>query len=181
MNLMPDLIANLLSTTPAAKQFIADGVTFNVSFFDIKGETISKMRVDQAKLNNMLAKSADKIASIKGENDLSHVTPQVKQMLTMLNSNLPFEDPSTGIKVLNVSVPNENELTYTVEVPLDLVPMIKGEEARELLRSEILNSANFKTVLSGMVELGLTDVRYKYTDPSGEMINEFTLTKDDLL
>ncbi len=180
LNVLPDLIANLLSTTPAAQQMIDDGITFNISFLDKNNATISKMRIDEQKLKELLTESKSKQDnSLKGT-DLSSISDETKQMLNILNANLPYEDPNSGIKILRVSVVNPQELTYTVEVPLSLVPFIKGAEAQQVLKSNILNSENFRTVISGMEDLGLTHVRYLYTDPSGEILNQFKLTKEDL-
>jgi hypothetical protein len=181
LNLLPDLIANLLSTTPAAQQLIHEGVTFNISFLDKNNSTVRKIRVDEQKLSELLAKSKEKQTANSKAGDLSHLSEDTKQMLTLLNANLPYEDVGTGIKILQVSVIHPQELTYTVEVPLDLVPIIKGEEAKEMLRNEIVNSENFRTVITTMEGLNLIYVRYLYVGPSGEVVNEFKLTKEDLL
>jgi uncharacterized FlaG/YvyC family protein len=178
---LPDLIANLLSTTPAAQQIIKEGITFNISFLDKNNSTVSKIRVDEQKLNELLAKSEEKQTAKSKTGDLSHLSEDTKQMLTLLNANLPYEDVGTGIKILQVSVINPQELTYTVEVPLDLIPIIKGEKAKTMLRNEILNSENFRTVIATMEGLNLMYVRYLYVGPSGEVINAFILTKGDLI
>ena len=181
LNLLPDLIANLLSTTPAAQQMIKEGVTFNISFLDKNNSTISKIRVDEQKLSELLAKSKENQTANSKAGDLSHLSEDIQQMLTVLNANLPYEDVNTGIKILQVSVINPQELTYTVEVPLDLMPIIKGEEAKEMLKNEILNSENFRTVITTMEGLNLIHVRYLYVGPRGEVVNEFKLTKEDLI
>jgi hypothetical protein len=61
------------------------------------------------------------------------------------------------------------------------VHVIKGEEAKEMLRNEIVHSKNFRTVITTMEGLNLIYVRYLYVGPSGEVVNEFKLTKEDLL
>jgi hypothetical protein len=180
LRLLPDLIANLLSTTPAARQMIKDGITFNISFLDKNNNAISKMLVDDKKLSELLAKSEEKRADISEDGDFNQVSDDIKQMLTTLNANLPYKDSGTGITILNVRVANPQELTYTVEIPLELVSLIKGKDAKQMLRNEIINSENFRTVISGMDGLGLKYVRYLYKDPSNFIINEFKLTKEDL-
>lgn len=177
---LPSLFIQLLASEPLSRELInEEGVNFEVTFFTLRLSEFSTIIVDKKKLAEL---EKDTKGKLNTEDLLSSSTSnnsKVKGMLAALNQNLPIKDKSTGLTILKIDINAANELIYNISVPNIIADKIKGKDATEVLKDDILRSGKSKQLMAGVRELGITTIKYIYEDEKGNALNEVVLSGKD--
>nr|WP_199157257.1 hypothetical protein [Pedobacter sp. ASV2] len=177
---LPSLFVQLLASEPLAKELInEEGVNFEVTFFTLRLSEFSTIIVDKKKLAEL---ESDTKGKLNTEDLLSSSTSsnsKIKSMLTALNQNLPIKDKNTGLTILKIDINAANELIYNISVPGIIANKIKGNDAKEVLKDDILRSEKSKQLMKGVRDLGITTIKYIYEDEKGNALNEVVLSGKD--
>ncbi|MCZ4245821.1 hypothetical protein [Pedobacter punctiformis] len=175
---LPTLFVQLLAGEDLARELInEEGVNFEVTFFTIRLSEFSSITIDKKKLAELEKEAKGKINA----DDLLNNTgnSKIKNILSILNKNLPVKDKNTGLTILKIDINDKNELLYDISVPNSIAEKIKGKDASEVLKDDILRNGNSKQLFMNVRSLGITTLKYKYRDEKGNYLNEITLTQQD--
>jgi len=175
---LPSLIANLLKKDPTSMDLVDEGVHFKVAFLAENGANLSELIVDKKKMNELLKEPAFTPPVVASKNP--YLTPQMQEILALLNKNMPIENKAEGTKILKIDITEANELVYKVEVPNDYAALLKMDSANELVKESIIRSGDFRKVISAVSRFGITTVKYQYQNAKGAVVNTITLTQNDL-
>lgn len=178
-DIFPTVIADLLSNEKSSVELLEEGVKFDVVFLADNSKEIGSMIVDQKKMQEILKKKSTTIpsASSVGKNTENS---QLKQALELMNRNLPIVDKAAGTKVIKIDVSEKNELVYYVEIDNKQGELLKGPEAKALMKESILRAPQTSKVLAGVRGLGVVAIKYVYQSSNGKVFNDVTLTQADL-
>ncbi|WP_316803091.1 hypothetical protein [Pedobacter nototheniae] len=178
---LPTLFIQLLAGEDLAQELInEEGVNFEVSFFTLRLSEFSNIVVDKKKLAELEKDAKGKINVDGLLNSAGNTSnSKIKSMLSALNQNLPIKDKNTGLTILKIDINAANELIYNISVPNILADKIKGKDAAEVLKDDILRSGKTKQLLTGVKDLGINTIKYKYEDEKGNALNEVVLSERD--
>jgi len=175
---LPTLIANLLKKDPSTMDLVEEGVHFKVAFLAENSSELTELIVDKKKMDELLKEPAFTPPTVASKNP--NLTPQMQEILALLNKNMPLENKAEGTKILKIDITEANELVYKVEVPDDYAKLLKMDSANELIKESLIRSGDFKKVLSAVIRFGITTVKYQYQNTKGVVVNTITLTQNDL-
>lgn len=175
--LLPKLFIQLLGGEDSARELInEEGVNFEVSFFTRMSLELSTVIIDKKKLAEFGQDSRSKITTFDLPKDLGNTTNSgIRSMLATLNQNLPIRDKNTGFFILKIDINPASELIYSVRVPNNLASKIKGRDAAEVLKDDILRTGKSKQLFESIRDFGITTIKYKYEDEQGKNLNEVVI------
>ncbi|MEC4048626.1 hypothetical protein OX284_004230 [Flavobacterium sp. SUN046] len=178
-DMFPTVIADLLSNEKSSIELLEEGVKFDVVFLADNTKEIGSMIVDQKKMQEIIKKKSTAIptANSIGKNTENS---ELKQALELMNRNLPIVDKSAGTKVVKIDISEKHELVYFVEIDDKQGELLKGPEAKLLMKESILRAPQTSKVLAGVRGLGVVAIKYVYQSSKGKLFNEVTLTQADL-
>lgn len=171
----------LISSLPDIKllnNLFEDGVEFEYVLL-AKDKSIIGSTLINKKLYDEYTKTAEGSANVKDKN-LSSTEIQFEKMLVMLNRQLPYTEPSTGVKITQI-FSKKNALVYKSEMPDQLAKNYNGETTLILMKAEIIKSDKVKTALSSMEEFNINKLIYRYYRTNGKLLAEIPVEKKDLL
>lgn len=138
-------------------------------------KTYSEMKVNKEKLQKIL----NSIDDAKGNFGNDNTSNQLKDLLRILNKDLPIVDKNTGIKITRIDVNKQNELVYSAIVPESMDEALKSESAKEVMKEEILRSGNLNSVLNNIQQYNISVIKYIYNDSKGKQIVELKFSAED--
>ncbi|MBJ2125695.1 MULTISPECIES: hypothetical protein [unclassified Flavobacterium] len=176
--LFPNFLKEMFSTDREIKGLIEDGVVIKVDFLGSDNTSIAEFEIDKKELDELIKKNAGKpVVSVES------VTPnggsELGEMLVMMNRNMPLKN-SDGSKVLKIYHNDKNQLVYQVEMPDDIIEILKNNTANSLVKESILRQGQIQKVASMIQRYGIKDIKYEYFNAKGKMINTLVLTEKDL-
>lgn len=172
----PNLMTNLFTKDKAAKELIEEGSSFFITIYSSDNQKITSVEVNKKKLDELL--KLQKTSTEMAES--STLSPELKEMLTIMNQSLPIENKAEGTKITKIDINASNELEYTVEVYDEYAELIKGEEAKSLIKESILRSPDFRRLIQGMRPYGISTIKYYYIDSKGKKLTDIMLNSGDL-
>ncbi|HLP64807.1 hypothetical protein [Flavobacterium sp.] len=174
---VPNLMSGIFTKDETTKDLIEEGITFFIGIYADNNREIASVEVDKKKLDEFL-KAKKPTADLSSSS--SSLSPQLKEMLAIMNQSLPIENKEEGTKITKIDINGTNELVYSVEVGEDYAELLKSEEAKGIMKESILRSPDFRTLVQGMRNYGISKVKYIYLDSSGKKITDLNLTSADL-
>jgi len=175
----PSLLVNLIESDPSSLELVNEGVVFEVVFLSNAKTELVAMTIDKKKLEE-IKKTATKKSDTQPKLSANNLSPQLNEMLEMLNRNLPFEDKSTGTKIMKIDINTQNELIYLIEVPEKMGLLLEGDEAQLMLKEQIQRGPDIKKIFGAVNTYGITKIIYSYKDTKGKAINEIVFTASEL-
>lgn len=177
--IFPNMMASMFTSYDETQDLIEEGVVFNVGFYADNGKKINSIKVDKAKLEEMLKTrpSAIKDASATASN--VNLPTELKETLVIMNQSLPIEN-NDGTKIIKIDFSDAHELVYTVEVPDAFSESLKGEDAKNIMKEEIMRNSNLPSIMANLRTYGITKIKYIYQDSKGKEINEIIMSSADL-
>lgn len=174
-SLIPVIVSETFGNAKLMQDLLDEGVSFEfiVQADDMKA--ISKTVIDKKKYEELRSQNKAAIASSKEKSGLG---PELDNMLAILNKSLPYTDPSTGIIIAKIYI-DKKALIYKGVVPDNLAESFKNPGSTELVKEGILSGADVKGILSKVLPLGVTEIRYLYVDSKENKLMEVPFTKDD--
>jgi len=169
---LPDLIGQAIKSEKLGKELFDSGVKFNIKVYGKNAQVLLDKAID----NKNLSKDVDFKAIAKGDKPNSD---QLNSILESFNKNLPIEDPSTGTKITSIKADAENNLVYTCEVPDSFKTALAIEGTEKAMKEAMLQSGQIRQVFSQTSVLGINHIKYLYTDKSGKVLKEITITKEE--
>jgi len=170
---LPNLMNSVFTKEQSASDLLDEGVKFTFYFYAVSGVELNSFEVDKQKLAQFLKPTAkDAAATTLGNH--ANLSPQLHEMLVVMNKSLPIENKAEGTKITKIDIVGK-ELIYTVEVKNDIVPMLKQEGAASLLKEGIMRDKNYSVLLGGIRRFGVSVIRYQYLDSKGTKINEVVI------
>ncbi|MCY0977612.1 hypothetical protein PGH12_18210 [Chryseobacterium wangxinyae] len=171
---LPDLIGQAIRSEKLGKELFDRGVKFNLKVYGLNSKVILDKTID----NKNLPKDVDFKSIAAGEKPSNQ---QLNSILESFNKNLPIEDPSTGTKITSIKADAENNLVYTCEVPDSFKTALAIPGTEEAMKEAMLKSGQIKQVFSQTSVLGINHIKYLYTDKSGKVLKEITITKEEAM
>ncbi|MFM2213526.1 MAG: hypothetical protein RL427_789 [Bacteroidota bacterium] len=170
---LPNLMNSVFTKEQSSSDLLDEGVKFTFYFYAVSGVELNSFVVDKQTLQKFLKPTVkDAAAATLGSH--ANLSPQLQEMLVVMNKSLPIENKAEGTKITKIDIVGK-ELIYTVEVKNDIVPMLKQEGAASLLKEGILRDNNYSVLLSGIRRFGVSVIRYQYLDSKGTKINEVVI------
>lgn len=175
---LPSLIAELLKKDTSSMDLVDEGVHFKVSFLAENSSELTELIVDKKKMDELLKDSVLTPPAVASKNP--NLTPQMQEILALLNKNMPIENKAEGTKIFKIDITEANELVYKIEVPNDYAALLKMDSANELIKESLIRSSDFRKVISAVSQYGITTIKYQYQNSKGTIVNTITLTQNDL-
>lgn len=172
----------LLDHEALSKELINEGVVFKVSFSTRTGYEFLSLVVDKNKLIELkkkLKNDANGDASLGLAKTRMNNSP-AQVALSLLNESLPSVDKETGFSILKIDINAANELIYNVRVPSKLAPGIKGKDASNLFKEDILRGGGMNNFVDIFRRLHVKKIIYSLKDEQDRYLNEVVLTPADL-
>lgn len=173
----PNLMSAIFTKDDTTKDLIEEGITFFIGIYADNNREIASVEVDKKKLDELLKTQNPNTDNSSSSSSLS---PELKEMLVIMNQSLPIENKEEGTKITKIDINGTNELVYSVEVGDDYAELLKSEEAKGIMKESIMRSPDFRTLIQGMRNYGISKVKYIYLDKSGKKITDLNLTSADL-
>ncbi len=105
---------------------------------------------------------------------------EIDKTLKELNKNLPYIDPKSGNKVLNIEFSDKNELVYEVITYEDLKTIVmKGEDNIEF-KTRIIQDKELKTLLKRVKRYGITKIKFVYFNSVGDRLTQIIINEDEM-
>lgn len=170
VKMLPKAIANLLLEEDI-KDVIEDGGKIELTFRSFDNFIVDQLTIDQKSLteltseNNSLQNS--KYQGVPPKNE------ELVAIIALLNRSLPVEN-ADKTKILKFSLEN-NSLVCKVEIPDDIVTIMKNDAAKNLIKENILREGRLKDILRQKSKYGIDKIIYKYQDPRGKFISEISI------
>lgn len=174
-NSLPDLIGQVIKSDRLGKELLDAGVVFNVKVYGTNFVLLASKSLDKTNIN---AGSDSLVSTIANGEKPSR--SQLNQVLDIFNKNLPVVDKESGISILKMSADDNNNIIYIAEVPDDLAMLLENNQAKSMMKEELLQSPQIKQVLSKTAEFGVTNLKYIYQTKAGKVISEIEISKNDL-
>ncbi|MCW3168481.1 hypothetical protein OMO38_08070 [Chryseobacterium sp. 09-1422] len=171
---LPDLIAQAIRSEKVGQELFDRGVKFNVKVYGLNSKVILDKTID----NKTVAKDVNFKSIAAGDKPNN---AQLNSILESFNKNLPIEDPSTGTKITSIKADAENNLVYTCEVPDSFKKALAIAGTEKAMKDAMLQSGQIKQVFSQTSALGINHIKYLYTDKTGKVLKEITITKEEAM
>ncbi|TDP01435.1 hypothetical protein [Flavobacterium sp. 245] len=176
--MFPAFLKETLSTDRAVKELVEEGVVFDVNFLAADNTSIAEFKIDQKELTALMKKNGGKPA-ISAESLATDSSSQLDQILVMMNKNMPIKN-NDGSKILKIYLNKENQLVYQVEMPEDVLEVLKNKAANSLVKESILREGQVQKVVGIVSRYGIKDIKYEYLNAKGKIVNSMILTEKDL-
>jgi len=165
-------IAVALNSEKSINELVEDGVNFKIKVIDKDGQLQYTEIYDKSKFQSL--------GKIDLNPETGTSTEDLNKILDIYNKNLPQEDPSTGIKITKIEAGNNHDIIYSAEVPDELKEVLKLNNAKTLMKDEMLRQPQIQNIFSSVSELGIDKLRYLYKDKNGNTVSEIVLSKEDI-
>lgn len=165
-----DIMIKIIRKDPKNIQLLDKGVNFKVV---LTGKNGKKLYSDIINKSSMSAKKPDTSVNIKHS--------QLNQMLEISNGNLPIVDSATGIKITKIALGNHNDVIYTAEVPKSIENMVKMEENRSIIKSNMAKDKQFKQMLKDLKAYDISSLKYQYRNQNGKLLQEIEMKENDFI
>ena len=176
--LMPNMMTDLFVKDATAGDLLDEGVKFNIFFYSSDGQEFTALELDKKKKDELLNPSAAKKTEAVGMN--SNLSPQMREMLVMLNKSLPIENKAEGTKIVKIDIDKDNVLVYNVEVHDSLSDLLKDDASKSLMKEGIMRSNDYRTLMNGVKRLGVSKIKYQYQDSKGKKITEIFIDTNEM-
>ncbi|MTH14281.1 hypothetical protein [Flavobacterium sp. LC2016-01] len=177
--MFPLFLKEALTTDQNVKDLIEEGVVFDVNFLADDRTSIAEFKIDQKELAALLKKNAGKPTISAESLASSDSDTQLQQILVMMNQNMPFKN-NDGSKILKIYVNDKKQLVYQVEMPEDVLEILKNNAANSLVKESILREGQLQKVASTVSRYGIKDIKYEYLNAKGKIVNSMVITEKDL-
>lgn len=164
------LLTAALPNIKSVKTLFDEGVIFEYVLLASDNSIINSALVDK--------KAFDEISKVT-EGGSNSKDDQLDKMMVILNKQLPYTDPSTGVKITKIFVEG-NAVVYKSEMPDELAANFNGDESLKLMKAEIIKTGNLKRALSSMEVFNITKLIYRYYRTNGKLLAEIPVEKKDL-
>lgn len=179
--LSQSVFSQLLAKEELSRELINEGVSFQVLFLTKNAVVFSTLLVDKnelIKLDNESKKDIKENVNKNSSINLNNNSP--RQVLAMLNKNLPIVNKETGFTILNIDINQNNELVYGIKVPNNLAKRMKGKDAADIVKDDMLRGDALSKLFSSVRKFNIKIIKYQYRDEQEQFLNEVILTTNDL-
>jgi hypothetical protein len=173
----------LISNVKEVPNLVNEGVEFQISFVAKDHSEISNAVINKKSMVETFKKNQEKLLSNKPhENYVQslNVDPNTREVLAILNKDLPYEDKKNGTTILKIYINEESQIVYDVQVTDMFADIMKTNEGKNLIRDGMLRQPQLKGLLDGLSPLGVKEIKYNYVNKSQKTVAEIKLAKKDL-
>ena len=135
-------IAVALNSEKSINELVEDGVNFKIKVIDKDGQLQYTEIYDKSKFQSL--------GKIDLNPETGTSTEDLNKILDIYNKNLPQEDPSTGIKITKIEAGNNHDIIYSAEVPDELKEVLKLNNAKTLMKDEMLRQPQIQNIFSSV-------------------------------
>lgn len=179
--LSQSVFSQLLAKEELSRELINEGVTFQVLFLTKNAVVFSTLLVDKNELSKLDNESKNNIKENANKNPSNYLNSNSpNQVLAMLNKNLPIVNKETGFTILKIDINKKNELVYEIKVPNNLAKRMKGKDAADIVKDDMLRGDTAGKLFSSVSKFNIKVIKYKYKDEQDQFLNEVILTTNDL-
>lgn len=171
---IPEIMGQAIRSEREGKELLEKDVKFIIKIYGIGGRVIANEIIDK---NSSIGKASKNIKSLPKENKQISALDTV---LEVYNKNLPFEDKSSGTKIMSIKADEENNIVYTVEVPESFKVLLTIDDSEKVIKDAIANSPRFKQIFTKTEALGVNNIIFNYIDAKGNSVKEITISKTDI-
>jgi len=166
---LPEVIGAAISQEKDGKDLINNGVKFNIKILDENGQKVFYSEVyDKNSIEKTV--SSNPIQTNGG----------INQVLDVFNKSLPITDPTTGIKIVNISAGTDNDIIYTAVIPEAMIEVFKLDGTKEMLKDDLLRNSQIKELLLKSKAYGISKLKYIYKDEKDNAIVEVVINTSDI-
>jgi hypothetical protein len=173
---LPSMVSEIFTAERSISDLTDEGVKLHFVLLASDDSELASIIVDKKKLAGLQAlKSKETV--VPGQQNLS---PQLQQILKILNTSLPITDKEAGTKITEITVDEKMALVYNIEVIDSLAKNMKDPGTAAYLKEALLRDLSVKKMLPGLRQYGISSITYKYRNTKGEIINETSVTANEL-
>lgn len=183
-NLVPFLAANMVSDK-SVNVLLKKGVTFELEITAANKALLTKTVLDASRIAKLIGEMEQKVyvnpVNPNGIIPGNRVIPQeLRKSVNIIKRGLPIHDKQAGTTITDIDINGELELEYHVTVDEPTASRIANDQAMELIKKEVIRSADLNAIYQTVGIYGIRSLRYSYFNPKLEKIGSFPVTYNEL-
>ncbi|WP_289666113.1 hypothetical protein [Flavobacterium panacagri] len=176
--LFPAFLKEMFATDKDIRELTDEGVVIQIDFLASDNTSIAEFKIDKKELDALIKKNAGK-PKVSLESVASNTDSQLQEIIVVMNRSMPIKN-GDGSTIIKIYLNKENQLVYQVEMPQDILALLKDKATNSLVKESILREGNIQKVGAMIKPYNINAIKYEYLDAKGKIVNSLVLTEKDL-
>lgn len=162
------MVGKMIWSNAENKKLFNEGINFRILVQDQNEKIVAEELMNKSNMNGL-----------KPGEIINPKHNELQKMLEVYNGNLPITDSVSGVKITMISLGKNSDVVYTAVVPNKLKDVVKRNESKNIIKSDMSKDQQLKKVLNELLYFDIKSLKYQYRDNAGKLLQEIEMHPKD--